>query len=900
MANKFAKDFENGTNRDFGSFTPKGEPARDMEGAKAEGGSTGNGSGSPDVLSGKNTENKANASNGSGNSGGKARSSGGSSGSESSKSASSQAESKSQNKGLEAKQKLDDINPVKKAEQGAKADLKSSLSGGDRDEALQKEKQKDSDPKNMATKAVRGKAARSAGSKVGKAVGGKGLGKVAGAAASKTTGAFTGIKGLGASMLGGIKGAGAAIAATATKAGAAVAGALNVSTAVGTALVLSGTVAAATIPTAGVIGYGVSHSTQQRDGCVPEEYDDDTGSSGPEAAVEWAIQIANDDSFNYGIKDKDGGYANRCGCYFCGTNDKKVKLSGDERYYKTYVCMTFVTAAYAHGAKDPTALEICQGGGSFDSHDGVFDQMPNFTKIGLMKDLNVSDLQVGDVLVHYASDNSSGHMSLYAGDGNIVDASGGGFDPGSISLKEGAAERYLKAKWNPESSKNFVMRYKGGSHQNTVSTSGNVATNTYPSGRVSRNAQDVVNGACAWAVAITEDNSFHYGHGQDAHHGGCYFCHTQPAVKHSYLDWEKSYCCNPFVYSAFAHGGGDSDMLAQCQAGHNSNTGIFTDNKHFKNLGRPSFSSLQKGDVLWYNTGSKCHYALYLGDNQLAEAGCSDDNKRNSEKWNHSIRVRKITSYGNFTNASRYIGSGGSPMFAGALYNDEAAAMTADDGCGGEMDGAEEADAYIGKGMKKITAANGEEYIILDFDREQVKKLGGQGDEQCYIYSAGYCDLILGGKFRCSIEGNDHTKHDNMEKTYGESDSYDGGTHIIGSSPTKGVGFIGGKQQDLGSTEDMRKKAIEEIKQGRPVIFYIAGSSYGVSSGQHWICICGWTATAGSEPKWDDLVCCDPAYFYRADSDGLHAIKGFKDHGGHTVTTFENWKPGEGQKPRSN
>lgn len=885
MANKFAKDFENGTNRDFGSFTPKEEPAKDMEGAKAEGGSTSNGSGSPDVLSGKNTGNKTNTNSSNSSS---SQNGGKSSSSSSFNSQSSQSsDGKSQGKMADAKQKLDNANPVKKAEQGAKADIKSSLSGRDRNEVLQEQKDKDSDPKNMAKSAAKHKATRHAGSKLGKAFGGKGLGNVAGAAASKTTGALTGIKGLGASMLGGIKGAGAAIAATATKAGAAVAGALNVSTAVGTALVLSGTIAAATIPTAGVIGYGVSHYTQQRDGCVPEEYDDNTGSSGPEAAVEWAIQIANDDSFNYGIKDKDGGYANRCGCYFCGTNDKKVKLSGDERYYKTYVCMTFVTAAYAHGAKDPTALEICQGGGSFDSHDGVFEQMPNFTKVGLMKDLNVSDLQVGDVLVHYASDNSSGHMSLYAGDGNIVDASGGGFDPGSISLKQGAAERYLKAKWNPESSKNFVMRYKGGSHQNTVSTSGNVATSTYATGRVSRNAQDVVNGACAWAVAITEDNSFHYGHGQDAHHGGCYFCHTQPAVKHSYLDWEKSYCCNPFVYSAFAHGGGDSDMLAQCQAGHNSNTGIFTDNKHFKNLGRPSFSSLQKGDVLWYNTGSKCHYALYLGNNQLAEAGGSDDNKRNSEKWNHSIRVRKITSYGNFTNASRYIGSGGSPMFAGALYNDEVAGMTADDGCGGEMDGAEEADAYIGKGMKKITAGNGEEYIILDFDREAVKKLGQQGSAQCYIYSIGYCDLILGGKFRCSIEGSADTKHDNMRATYGKNNGGEDGN----------PGNIGGRQHDVASTDAMRKLAIEEIKQGRPVIFYIAGNSYGVSTSMHWICICGWTADAGSDPKWDDLVCCDPAYFYGS-NDGLHAIKGFHDHGGHTVATFEGWKPGKGQSQR--
>ena len=887
MANKFAKDFENGTNRDFGSFTPKGEPAKDMEGAKAEGGSTGKGSGSPDILNGKNTGNKTN--NNSSNS--SSSQNGGKSSNFNSQSSQS-SDGKSQGKMAEAKQKLDNANPVKKAEQGAKADIKSSLSGRDRNEVLQEQKDKDSDPKNMAKSAAKHKAARHAGSKLGKAVGGKGLGKVAGAAAGKTTGALTGIKGLGASMLGGIKGAGAAIAATATKAGAAVAGALNVSTAVGTALVLSGTVAAATIPTAGVIGYGVSHSTQQRDGCVPEEYDDDTGSSGPEAAVDWAIQIANDDSFNYGIKGTHGdpGYANRCGCYFCGTNDKKVQLSGDERYYKTYVCMTFVTAAYAHGAKDPTALEICQRGGSFDSHDGVFEQMPNFTKVGLMKDLNVSDLQVGDVFVHYASDNSSGHMSLYAGDGRMVDASGGGFDPDSIALRgEGSAERYLRMNLGNNGGENFVMRYKGGSHQNTVSMSGSVATSTYPSGRVSRNAQDVVNGACAWAVAITEDNSFHYGYGQAAHHGGCYFCHTQPSVKHSYLDWEKSYCCNPFVYSAFAHGGGDSDMLAQCQSGHNSNTGIFTDNKHFRNLGRPSFSSLQKGDVLWYNTGSKCHYALYLGDNKLAEAGSGDDNKRNSKKWNHSIRVRDIHSYGNFTNASRYIGSGGSPMFAGALYNDEAAAMTADDGCGGEMDGAEEADAYIGKGMKKITAANGKEYIILDCDLEAVKKLGRQGNAQCYIYSIGYCDLIMGGKFRCSIEGDEDTRHENMEVTYGESAHYHGGSH------NGDLGSINGTQNNFGSTNQVLEKAISEIKAGRPVIIWTEHSM----SGTHFVCVCGWTADAGSKPTWDKMVCIDPA-FNGTGNDGLRTIDIYPDGSSHFLATFENWTPGKGQKPRAN
>ena len=882
MANQFAKDFENNTNRDFGSFAPKQESAKELEGAKKEGESVSKKSSSPDFSNGKKSNNSGS----------------------SNVSSSSGAKTESGKNSIEAKKKLDNMNPAKNATQNAKADLKASLAGGDRDKILQDEKNKDSDPKNMAKKAARNKAVKSGGSKLSNLFGGKGLSNVAGAAGGKTTGALAAAKSLGTGLVGGMKGAAAVVAATATKAGAVVASALNVSATVGTALVLSGTVALATVPTAGVIGYGVSHHTQRTDGCIPAEYDEPSGATGAAAAVEWAIQIANDDSFNYGIKRKDGGFASACGCYFCGTNDRKVKrakAAGDpnaEKYYKTYVCMTFVTAAYAHGAKDPTALEICESCGTFDSHEGIFDQMPNLTKVGLMKDLTVDDLQVGDILVHYAADNDSGHMSLYAGDGNIVDSSGGGWDPGSISLKEGKADNYLKMNLG-DRNLNFVARYTGGSSHNTVSTSKSMTSTNYQSGRVSKNSTDVVNGACAWAVAVAEDNSFHYGYGGDAHHGGCYFCNTQPSVKHSFKDWEKSYCCNPFVYSAFAHGGGDSYMLKRCEDGHNSDTGIFTDGKHFKEIGKPAFSSLQKGDVLWWNTGSKCHYALYLGDGKLAEASGGDDNKRNSEKWNHSIRVRNISSYGSFQHVSRYIGSGGSPMFAGALYNEDVAEMTADDGCGGEMDGAQEADAYIGKGMKKITAANGEEYIILDFDREQVKKLGGQGDQQCYIYSAGYCDLILGGKFRCSIEGSEHTKHDNMEKTYGESDSYSGGTHIIGSSPTKGVGFIGGKQQDLGSTEDMRKKAIEEIKQGRPVIFYIAGSSYGVSSGQHWICICGWTATAGSDPKWDELVCCDPAYFYRANSDGLHAIKGFKDHGGHTVTTFEGWTPAKGQKKRN-
>ena len=183
-------------------------------------------------------------------------------------------------------------------------------------------------------------------------------------------------------------------------------------------------------------------------------------------AVNWAIDIANDDSFNYGQKGSNGpGYANRCGCYFCGTNDKKVKLSGDERYYKTWPCMPFITAAYAHGAKDPEVLKTCQSCHTLETNDNNWKNYDCFEFVGRMSDLTVDDLKPGDVLVHYDDHNGSskrgGHMSMYAGNGNIVDSSGGGWSADSISLKEGRASSYLKATWNQTPSKNYVMRYVG-------------------------------------------------------------------------------------------------------------------------------------------------------------------------------------------------------------------------------------------------------------------------------------------------------------------------------------------------------------------------------------------------------------------------------------------------------
>lgn len=180
-----------------------------------------------------------------------------------------------------------------------------------------------------------------------------------------------------------------------------------------------------------------------------------------------------------------------------------------------------------------------------------------------------------------------------------------------------------------------------------------------PSLHLKKSNAQVIKDATTWASWITGDNSFHYGHGKAAHKYGCYFCGTEPKSKKDagIVDYERTYCCNPFVFSAFAHGGCDVDMLKMCQTKKNGNTGIFKDGKHFKKLGKPSFSTLKAGDVLYWEKGDSCHYALYLGNNKLAEATGGDDNVRNSKKWNNSIHIKAISGWGSFQGAARYIGS---------------------------------------------------------------------------------------------------------------------------------------------------------------------------------------------------------------------------------------------------
>lgn len=155
-------------------------------------------------------------------------------------------------------------------------------------------------------------------------------------------------------------------------------------------------------------------------------------------AIEWARMIAADDSFTYGH-----GSFECCICRHMGI--------------RKYTCMPFLAAAYAHGPEDP----IMMGGGRhvMNLHDGNFsgDLGQIWEKVGLCRDLTIDDLEPGDVIIKYSSDNAHGHAWMYGGGDEIIEAV-----PSNIhSLSTGAA-RKLRSYGHSEgnTSRNYVMRYK--------------------------------------------------------------------------------------------------------------------------------------------------------------------------------------------------------------------------------------------------------------------------------------------------------------------------------------------------------------------------------------------------------------------------------------------------------
>ena len=181
-----------------------------------------------------------------------------------------------------------------------------------------------------------------------------------------------------------------------------------------------------------------------------------------------------------------------------------------------------------------------------------------------------------------------------------------------------------------------------------------------PTTTVRKSNAQVIADTIKWAKWIAGDNRFHYGYTNkakdaNAHHNGCYFCGTNGKQKRNMLDPKFTYCCNPFVGAAWAHGGCVPKALSLCRNtsswdfGKNSG---YAKSSLFINLGHPAKSSLKPGDVLCKDT----HVALYIGNGKIVEAGNGDDNIRNSTKWNNSIRVTTLTDarYKGFLRVHRY------------------------------------------------------------------------------------------------------------------------------------------------------------------------------------------------------------------------------------------------------
>ena len=123
-------------------------------------------------------------------------------------------------------------------------------------------------------------------------------------------------------------------------------------------------------------------------------------------------------------------------------------------------------------------------------------------------------------------------------------------------------------------------------------------------------------------------------------------------------DYEFSYCCNPFVHAAFAHGGNEKTMLQVCKNGSSYDYHLgkgYDVSPLFVKISKPSMSQLKKGDVLC----SSNHVVLYLGNGKIAEAAGGDDNVPYSDKWNNSIRVCTYTEsrYSGVHGVYRYIGN---------------------------------------------------------------------------------------------------------------------------------------------------------------------------------------------------------------------------------------------------
>lgn len=687
------------------------------------------------------------------------------------------------NAGLEAKQKLNEANPVQNAKRAMKADLKASMTGEDPKRLEAEEKDKGTNPANglkgIVAKKAAGTAAKGAASGAGKHMAAASLlGKAKSALGSLAHGA----KALGAKVIGGLKSAFSTIGAGFAKAGAAVGAFFHTSATVGTVVVVSGTVAAASVPVAGGVGYMANTFTQRTDGCTPTEYVEElSDDASVEAQAREVVRIARDwctpsganhyvwGGWSIGPKDDYDPNNHNSGGADCGHFCQLVFWQAGS---------TVLTPSNEIGTCD--SIRDVEGG-------------KYVVKTGHISE---SDCKPGDIL------NNNHHAWIYLGNGEIAEAS-----CARIGLRV--------APWRGDA--NCVTRpYKAKSKEDSASGGGSAS----PSAKMQENmdlvgkvGKEIWKKYHIWPSVLVAQSICETSCGTN---GYCvkrnnWFC---IAAYDSNLDAAHDFPTVEDGIEAAARNywGGASSVYRDVIQSHSPE-------EQMKNICRSGWASSHYGDPSG-STGGNLKKAWDSYGLSKYDEGIVDYEP-------------DMSAYGGDLDADSLIDA------SGANENADIADKTADDGCGGEMEGKDKAEdtAFTGQG---IVHNNG--WTYLNFDMDKVFKLGHQlnGTGDCYIYAIGYADLVMRGKWKFNGEATAYK----METTYGELPSHYGKPGNIG-------GTQGNPSSESGVVEKIKKSIMEDHK---PVT--VCTTAWG---GHHFMTVVGWKDSAGTNPTWNDLVVIDSA-----------------------------------------
>lgn len=378
----------------------------------------------------------------------------------------------------------------------------------------------------------------------------------------------------------------------------------------------------------------------------------------------WARKICADNRYHYNMWEQNDPQSHKCP--ICS----KLKYEDNPDDFG-WNCIGLTAAIWRHGFGLPCRCScgwITGPGGTGDKllavktdaealklakkYTGLDDIKIIRSKNGIPK----KQWQPGDICLEFNGEVFK-HAFYYPGGTTVIDST-------RIYNDKKKWTDAVKAKQIAERSyKNYsakvIIRWTGGEKTEKKSEK-KAYTGTLPSTKLVKTNAEVKADTIKFLKWIAGDNDFHYGHGDAAHHNGCYFCKTQPKVKKKagIVDYEHTYCCNPLIGAGWAHGGCVPKAMELCKKGSSWDFGKgkgYDKSSLFANLGHPDKSKLEPGDVLCKDT----HVALYVGGGKIVEASSGDDNVKGSKKWNNSIHITALTDkrYAGFKRVHRFKGS---------------------------------------------------------------------------------------------------------------------------------------------------------------------------------------------------------------------------------------------------